>query len=408
MKLLLRPFRVALLGALTGLTALWPHTAHEPPPPIPDWLPVACEDVRPGDTLESLVRRFSLPAELVPRMAEACRGVVDLRQIRPGDPLLLVRRSAGDTLRLVHYSNPEQCLVLTLPLALRGDSLHELAGECVARVERLQATTRRVERRGRVAATLYDAMVGAGGSPQLALSFTDIFQWDVDFLTDIHGDESFWLVVEERRLARPYLGDSVTVEGRILAASFQAAGKGGRLIQALWHGGCGQPGYYDSQGRSFQKQFLKSPLNYRRISSQFGMRNHPVLRRVRMHTGIDYSAPHGTPVVAAAAGVVTALGWERGYGKVVRVRHDRKRSTVYGHLSSFAPGVRKGARVDQNQLIGRVGATGLATGPHLHYEYLENGRSLDPGRAISEPGKPVPSGCRDEYLTTFRKWFPQP
>lgn len=406
MRLLLWPLRVALWTCLTVLTAFWPHLAHELPPALPDWLPVAQEVVRAGDTLESLTRRFSLPAELVPRMAAACEGVVDLRRIRPGDPILLVRRSQGDTLRLVHYSDPEECLVLTLPLAMRGDSLLPLAGECLARREGLEARVSRAVRRGRVEATLYDAMVGAGGSPQLALAFTDIFQWDVDFLVDIQGGEDFWLLVEEKRLARPYLGDSVTVEGRILAASFRTAGSGARLIEAAWHEGCGQPGYYDSQGRSFQKQFLKSPLNYRRISSQFGMRSHPVLRRVRMHHGIDYSAPHGTPVVSAAAGTVTAAGWERGYGKVVRIRHDRKRSTVYGHLSSFAEGVRRGARVEQNQLIGRVGATGLATGPHLHYEYLENGRSLDPGRALSEPGKPVPAACREEFLAAFARWFP--
>jgi murein DD-endopeptidase MepM/ murein hydrolase activator NlpD len=408
LRLLLWPLRVALWSVLTVATALWPLTALEPLPQFPDWLPVARETVRPGDTFDSLTRRFGLPPELVPRMVAACEGVVDLRRIRPGDPLLLVRRSVGDTLRLVHYSDPEQCLVLTLPLAQKGDSLHVLEGECVARVERLEAQTRQVEHRGQVDATLYDAMVGSGGSPQLALAFTDIFQWDVDFLTDIQGGERFWLVVEEKRLARPYLGDSVTVEGRILAASFQAAGTAGKLIQACWHEGCGQPGYFDSQGRSFQKQFLKSPLNYRRISSQFGMRSHPVLRRVRMHEGIDYSAPHGTPVVAAAAGTVTTAGWERGYGKVVRIRHDRKRTTVYGHLSSLAEGVRKGARVDQNQLVGRVGATGLATGPHLHYEYIENGRSVDPGRAISEPGKPVASACMGDYLTRFQKWFAEP
>lgn len=407
MRRLPRPLRVAAWLLAAALVLLRPEPIHDVEPPVADWLPVAREQVRPGDTLESLVRRFNLPAALLPDLVAACAGVVDLRRLRVEEPMLLVRRSQGDSLRLVHHPDLSHRLVLDLPYAWRGDSLAPLAGmACRARLEPLEAVRRVVERRGEVGATLYDAMVEAGGSPQLALAYADIFQWDVDFLTDIHGGETFQLVVEERKLARPYLGDSITVEGRILAATFQAAA-GGRALRALWFEGCGEPGYFDSEGRSFQKAFLKSPLNYRRVSSSFGMRRHPVLRRVRMHHGIDYSAPHGTPVVAAGAGTVAGAGWERGYGNVVRIRHDGKRSTVYGHLSSIAPGVRRGARVEQNQLIGRVGSTGLSTGPHLHYEVIENGRSVDPASIRTEPGKPVPAACKDEYLAAFARRFPQ-
>jgi murein DD-endopeptidase MepM/ murein hydrolase activator NlpD len=401
------PIKAAVWLLASALVVLWPEWIQDESPPVMDWLPVAREMVRPGDTLESLVRRFDLPVSLVPQLVTACEGVADLRRLRPDEPMLLVKRSMGDSLRLVHYLDISHLLVLDLPFVWRGDSLAPLAGMVAgARLEPLDAALRLVARTGTVDATLYDAMVGAGGSPQLALAYADIFQWDVDFLTDIHGGESFQLLVEEKRLARPYLGDSLTVEGRILAATFKPAGDG-RALRALWFEGCGESGYYDEAGRSFQKAFLKSPLSYRRVSSSFGMRNHPVLRRVRMHHGIDYSAPHGTPVVAAGAGTVAGAGWERGYGNVVRIRHDGKRSTVYGHLSSIAPGVRRGARVDQNQLIGRVGSTGLSTGPHLHYEVIENGRSVDPSRIRTEPGKPVPASCRDEYLDAFARRFPQ-
>lgn len=395
--------RALLALVAAGLWLSTPHWLTDAPLLVPDWLPVRREAVRAGDTFEGVLARLGLPTELRRQVVAASVGLLDPRTLNPGEPVLLMQSGVGDTLRLVHVDDQVRCLELTLPARLTGDSLVPRAGQVDARLQVLSAEPELVERSGAVGATLYDAMVERGCSPQQVMAFADIFQWDVDFLTDIRQEDAFWLVVEESRVYRPYLGDTVTVEGRILAASFE---NGGQKLRACRNEGCGESGYFDARGRSFQKQFLKSPLNFRRVSSQFGMRSHPVLRRVRMHHGVDYSAPSGTPVVAAASGTVVKAGWENGYGKVVRIRHDRGRTTVYGHLSAIEGGVRAGRRVDQNQLIGRVGSTGLSTGPHLHYEVQENGRPVNPERAQGAPGKPVPASCLDDYLARFRRWFP--
>ncbi len=388
---------------VAALWVAWPRFTQDSVLQLPEWVPVKRTLVEAGDSFEGVLMRLGLPQALRGQVVLAAAGVMDPRTLKPGEPLLLVMGAQGDSLRLVHLEGDVRCVEVDLPATLHGGALQITSGKVSARVQVLGAKAQLVEREGQVGSTLYEAMVDAGGSPQQVLAFADIFQWDVDFLTDIRQEDRFWLVVEESRVPRPYLGDTVTVEGRILAASFQ---NGGDLLRACRHEGCGENGFYDAKGQSFQKQFLKSPLSFRRVSSQFGMRNHPVLRRVRMHHGIDYSAPSGTPVVSAANGVVVKAGWENGYGKVVRIRHDRGRTTVYGHLSAIEGDVRAGRRVQQNQLIGRVGSTGLSTGPHLHYEVQENGRPVDPVRAQGAPGKPVPASCLQDYLAQFRRWFP--
>lgn len=390
------------LGVALVWTA-WPRFTQDRGISLPDWIPVQRVAVEAGDSFEGVLMRLGLPQDLRAQVVREATRVMDPRSLKPGEPLLLVLSTQGDSLRLVHMDGDVRCVELELPASWRGDSLLGREGEVHASVQVLGAQSRQVVHEGKVGATLYNAMVDAGSSPQQVMAFADIFQWDVDFLTDIRQDDRFWLVAEESRVPRPYLGDTVTVEGRILAASFQ---NGGETLRACRHEGCGESGYYDAKGQSFQKQFLKSPLSFRRVSSQFGMRSHPVLRRVRMHHGVDYSAPTGTPVVAAASGVVVKAGWENGYGKVIRIRHDRGRTTVYGHLSAIESEVRAGRRIQQNQLIGRVGSTGLSTGPHLHYEVQENGRPVDPVRAQGAPGKPVPASCLAEFVAQFKRWFP--
>jgi murein DD-endopeptidase MepM/ murein hydrolase activator NlpD len=175
----------------------------------------------------------------------------------------------------------------------------------------------------------------------------------------------------------------------------------------LWYvGDSVTTGYYDDQGRSLRRAFLRTPLLFRRISSGFGGRYHPILKRWRGHDGVDYAAAAGTPVRATAAGIVTRAGRHGGYGNLVELRHANGIRTRYGHLSRFAAGVRAGARVQQGQTIGYVGSTGLSTGPHLHYEFLVNGRPTNPRRRDSGSGKPIPADQRLAYEAVRDRLLP--
>jgi murein DD-endopeptidase MepM/ murein hydrolase activator NlpD len=199
-------------------------------------------------------------------------------------------------------------------------------------------------------------------------------------------------------------GDNLGL-GRILAASYE-----GRIAssRAYWvdHGD-GRGAYYDDKGAPLRKTFLKSPLNYRRISSRFSNgRRHPITRKVVPHHGVDYAAAPGTPVVAAADGRVASAGWDGALGRAVRIRHGSEYVTIYGHLQSFARGIRKGVEVNQNQVIGYVGSTGRATGPHLHYTLIERGRAVDPLRFENPPSAPLAPELLPRLEAAMRNWSP--
>jgi murein DD-endopeptidase MepM/ murein hydrolase activator NlpD len=213
------------------------------------------------------------------------------------------------------------------------------------------------------------------------LDLADIFAWDLDFHTEIQKGDSFGVAVEKM-----YLDGRFIRYGRILAAEFV---RGPRHLHAVWFDEGGAPGYYASDGTSLRKAFLRSPLKYTRISSGFSFaRLHPILGTVTPHLGIDYAAPAGTPVVASADGIVTLAGWYGGFGQAVRLRHPTGYETLYGHLSRI--GVRPGQRVSQGTVVGSVGSTGLATGPHLDYRISRNGVFLNPLTVKLPPAEPIP------------------
>jgi murein DD-endopeptidase MepM/ murein hydrolase activator NlpD len=248
---------------------------------------------------------------------------------------------------------------------------------------------------GSIGTSLYESIAEKGESPELILSFSDIFQWDIDFFTDPQPGDSYRIVFESY-----YLGDRRVRYGNILAAQYENNGK--TITAFYFKGGDKQRGYYDWDGQSLQKTFLKSPLNYRRISSFFSWgRRHPILKRIRPHLGVDYAANRGTPVEAAADGVVVETGYQaRGLGRFIKIKHPNSQfMTAYGHLHRLARGIRKGVRVTQKQVIGYVGSTGLATGPHLHYTFYENGRPVNPLRILNTSTVPVAT----EDLEAFKR-----
>jgi murein DD-endopeptidase MepM/ murein hydrolase activator NlpD len=247
---------------------------------------------------------------------------------------------------------------------------------------------------GTIDTSLFVAARAAGVSPEIILRLAnDIFGWDIDFALDIQPGDRFNLIYEQKFRDGQYIGD-----GRILAADFVNAGTVHRAV--YYESADGKiADYFSPDGRSMRRQFLRAPLDFTRISSNFDpRRHHPILNMIRAHKGVDYAAPTGTIIKAAGDGRVSFVGTKGGYGRVVILEHGGGISTLYGHMSRFARAVNDGTRVKQGTTIGYVGSSGAATGPHLHYEYRINGMHKNP-RTVSLPdAAPIPEG----YLAEFR------
>jgi len=240
-------------------------------------------------------------------------------------------------------------------------------------------------------AQLGDAALPGGERVRLAWDLADVYAWEVDFTRDLRPGDRFVILVQRM------VNDEGEVRlGDVLAGDLTISGR--RLTAFRFENGAGRSGFYDGDGRSLRRAFLMAPLEFRRVSSRFSYsRRHPILGIVRRHEGTDFAAAPGTAVRAAADGVVLRAGWSEGYGNLVELRHRNGITTRYGHLGRFANGIRPGSRVEQGETIGFVGETGLATGPHLHYEFRVNGVARDPRSVPVDPGDPVPSGDRAAF-----------
>jgi murein DD-endopeptidase MepM/ murein hydrolase activator NlpD len=329
-----------------------------------------------GDTLAGLLERLGVSAEDARKLARTS----SMRFLRTGQP---VHSEVGTDGRLVRLSFPtarELRMVIE-----REDSGYR------ARQEAMPLQTVTMLGSGEIHSSLF-AAADAGGVPDsVALQLADIFAGDVDFHRDLRRGDRFTVVYEQH-----FSSGRAAHAGRVLAAEFTSQG---RVLRAVhFDAGRGASGYYAPDGSNLRKAFLRSPLEYTRISSGFGMRRHPFLRSWRAHDGIDYAAPTGTRVRAAGDGFVEFVGQKGGYGNVVILRHRGQYSTLYAHLSRFGAGVRRGARVDQGDVIGHVGATGWATGSHLHYEFRIAGRARNPYGIAMPAGEPVPAAHRPEFL----------
>ena len=235
-------------------------------------------------------------------------------------------------------------------------------------------------------------MEEVGERDELALDFAGIFLWDIDFHTDPRPGDRFRMVVEKL-----YLGDQFVKYGRILAAQYENQGR--TFTGIHFKDGRGREGYFTPDGKSVRKALLRSPLQFNRITSRFSRsRLHPILGGYRPHLAVDYSAPIGAPIWAVADGRVASCGWSRGGGNSIVLRHRMGFSTFYSHLSRFAKGIKRGAPVKQGQVIGYVGSTGLATGPHLDYRIKKDGRFINPLNKISLPGIPVSKSDRPQFF----------
>src|SRR5216117_3874974 len=320
------------------------------------------------------------------------------RRMQPG-LIFEVRRLKGATVanRLGVRLDPERHLVMT---RLDGDSgWRETVEDIPWATERLRTTAV-------IQSNLYDALDAAIPDSflpvrqrvALAWAIADVYDWEVDFTRDLRPGDRVEVLIE--RLQSP---DGEKRFRRILAARVDVAGS--PSFAFAFDGATGSRGFYDDRGRSLRRAFLRAPLRFSHISSRFGGRYHPILKRWRTHEGTDYAAGYGTPVRATADGIVTEAGRNGGYGNLVEIRHANGIRTRYGHLSKFAKGLHVGQHVTQEQTIGFVGATGLATGPHLHYEFLVNGRATNPQRKDAGPVQGVPSKLKPRFDTVRAQLF---
>jgi murein DD-endopeptidase MepM/ murein hydrolase activator NlpD len=364
------------------------QTAHARPAPPPEPLERSYADtLRKGETLSELLERTRLASAEAHAILAEIEAVHDVRKLRPGFVLrYTLTTRTGEVARADLALDPDHLL-----------TVQKGAAGLEARVDSVEVKPDTAVLAGRVGSSLYQALLDGDGSvprgerERLADVLADqIFAWKVDFSRDIQPGDAYRIVYE--RQARP---DGTARSGRVLAVQFET---GGRLQEAYLFRQYDRDDYFDADGESLRRAFLRAPLEFRRISSSFSSgRYHPILHRIRAHKGIDYAASTGTPVRAVGDGVVASAGSGGGYGNVVRLQHMRGYASRYAHLSRFAKGIREGVRVHQGDVIGYVGTTGLSTGPHLHYEFHSDGRAVDPNTIKFITGDPISSGSRGRF-----------
>ncbi|MGZ5473224.1 MAG: M23 family metallopeptidase [Thermoanaerobaculia bacterium] len=336
--------------------------------------------VEKNDTLDKLLAAGGLSRGESALLALELAKSIDVRKLRPG--------------QLIRFHYDQMGTVDSVQLKITGwgeiGAVRDGAGFTVTSQ---QATIREVEVAvsAPIERSLYQALREQGEGPQLVQQLVDVFQWDIDFFGLSRGD-SFSLVVKKQ-----YAGSDLVGYGPIVAARFTNRGT---TYEAVRHEQSdGRGGYYSATGTPLRKQFLKAPLQFTRVTSGFTKKRfHPVLKYFRPHYGVDYGAPVGTPVMTTADGVVVEARYKPGEGNFIRVRHSSRYDTCYLHLSRFAKGLKKGAKVTQGDVIGYVGMSGLATGPHLDYRVSENGKWLNPLKLKSI----TPDPLRGASLTRFR------
>jgi murein DD-endopeptidase MepM/ murein hydrolase activator NlpD len=338
------------------------------------------EPIRRGDTLASLLERLGAHDPEALQQLHSRRAPRSLHQLVPGQTIRAQLTAEGRLLEL-HYRNGSNVLTVKR----RGEEIS--VAEHPAELER-----RVLMKSAEIRTSLFSASDSAGLADSIAMQLADIFSTDIDFHRDLRRGDHF-SVVYEMFYDR---GEPVRA-GRVLAAEFINVGRLYRAVYYQYDEKRG--GYYTPDGRNVRKAFLRSPLEYSRITSGFSRsRYHPILGTWRAHQGIDYAAPHGTRVRATGDGVVEFAGRDhRGYGNLVVLRHQSRYTTWYGHLSGFAKGLRRGVRVAQSETIGYVGATGLATGPHLHYEFRINNVHQNPLRVVMPPAPPISAELKPAF-----------
>jgi murein DD-endopeptidase MepM/ murein hydrolase activator NlpD len=343
----------------------------------PEWVQVT---VQPGDSLARIFSRESLGARTLHDIMSLGGDARSLTRIHPGETLEYRTDAELGLVALRYRINP-----LNEVLVSRADDGFQ--------VERLSHTPEQqvAHAIGTIDSSLFLAATRAGLSDNLTMALASIFGYDIDFALDIREGDSFSVIYEDRYLDGEFIG-----HGNILAAEFINQGRRYQAVRFTDAGGTTD--YYTPDGKSLRKAFLRTPVSFSRISSHFNPnRRHPVLNTIRAHRGVDYAAPTGTPIMATGTGKVVHVGNKGGYGRTVILQHGSQYSTLYAHMSRYAKGMRTGSRVQQGDVIGYIGSSGMATGPHLHYEFLVNGVHRNPLTVALPDAAPI----RAEYKADF-------
>ena len=377
---------------------MWPSSAGIPVPPLRTDIALGRDGqwvesrVPRNATLETLLRQQNLSVELTASLVDAVRSVFNPKDLR-ANQVFRVTRTMDGLFREFRYQIDADRLLRVLAGPTAADAPAELHAEVLTLPRELEIDV--VEAMiSPDTNSLVGAFDAAGENIQLALALAEIFGGEVDFNSDLQNGDRVQVLFERAMRHGEFVG-----YGDVRAAVLETDGR--RISAVRFQGADGQAGYYDEQGRSLKRQFLKSPLPFTpRITSRFSYRRrNPVHGAIRAHLGVDYAAPTGTPVRAVASGVVEFAGFNGEAGRMVRLRHTGGYETSYLHLSALGPGIRPGARVDQGETIGRVGQTGTATGPHLDYRISRNGVFVNPLAELQRmpKGDPIDAKALPEY-----------
>lgn len=348
--------------------------------------------VKSGETLGGIMNRLGATPKQHRQIITLPRSEFDVRSLKAGKQYLgLYQPDTAGVERLCYFVYVENIRLATV-LHLT-DSVHAEKQEKPIRVEQRHAQVV-------IRSSLWNAMVDNGLRPELALELSEIYAWTIDFF-GLQKNDSIRVYYDE--LFVDSISDGI---GRIYASNFY---HGGKWQEAYYFENETLHNYYDAEGKSLKKAFLKAPLNYKRISSRFTYaRKHPIFKTVRPHTGVDYAAPAGTPVVSIGDGVVTEKGYKGGGGNTVKIRHNSTYTTAYLHLSKYGEGIAVGKHVRQGQVIGYVGSTGNSTGPHLDFRIWKGGTPIDPLKMVSPPSEPVPAKYKAEFdsvVNVYRRYL---
>ena len=370
-------------------TQLAEITHPEPVKEITEPLKHTIIKIKSGHSLSAIFRKHKFSHQDLYRIMQKGQLSKALRNLHPGRTLEVESNAEGKLFSLSYQINRLQTINV-----IRADDDFDI-----------QTVDKPVEKRinfseGSIQSSLFESGKEAGLSDALVMEMAGIFGWDIDFALDIRRNDKFSILYEEQ-----FIEGKKYQTGTILAAEFTNQGKTFKAIR--FTDKSGRTSYYTPEGLSMRKTFLRSPVDFRRISSRFGKRKHPVLNRMRLHKGVDYAARRGTPIQSSGDGKVVFKGRKGGYGRVVIVQHGSRYKTLYAHMNGFKRGIRVGKSVKQGQTIGFVGSSGRATGPHLHYEFRVNGAHRNPLTVKLPNSAPIKSAFKGEFVAHAQRLLAQ-
>ena len=341
-------------------------------------------EVQKGDNFENIIKTIDLPSSEKEIFLDTVKKQKEIKSLKQNQKIYF-KIDRKENIKIIKFKidiNKKKDLIL-----LRDPSLNEFYSKVIEK----NLTKQLIFKEGIIRNSLYDTAIKLGIKPNTIIEFARLYGFQVDFQRDIWKGDSFQIIYEQFENE----DGSVIENGDIIFAKLNTQGNNLNLYKFKLKNN--EIGYFDENGISIKKTLMKTPINGARLSSPFGKRKHPILGFTKMHTGTDFAAPTGTPIMASGDGIVTRAQWCGGGGNCVKIKHNSVYQTVYAHMSKFGRGIKKGARVKQGQIIGYVGSTGLSTGPHLHYEVIENGRKINSQKLKLPSGKTLKGKQRKEF-----------